>query len=101
MKIINIGRGKGKTSRIMALSETFGYPILCHNGRKQSLKLQAKEYGYKIGEVYDVSDLVNKRTDGKNIECMVVDEMPIVFSQLLSQAYDIDVSVATMTEVCL
>lgn len=99
MKIINIGRGKGKSTRMMMLSEIFGYPILCHNGRKQSLKLQAKEYGYNIGEVYDVSDLVNRRIDGKNIEYVVVDEMPIVLSQILNQAYGINVSVATMTEV--
>ena len=82
MKIINLGRGKGKTTRLLYASEFNEAPILCAtHQQKQYLVDMAKELSLNIpepiqvGEIYKRSNIIDKD--------ILVDEAPIVLEMLL------------------
>ena len=86
MKIINLGRGQGKTTRLLYASEFNDMPILCANSyMKKELLECAAFYGLKIPEPISVSDVTSGFTRGSenaNKE-VLVDEAPMVLQNLL------------------
>lgn len=99
MQIVNIERGKGKTTRLMAISELCGYPILvCNELQKKHTQENAKKYGYNIAEVYSVHDLLSDKQKGKSyLVPFLCDEMPFVFEQLMAELFDTEVMISTMS----
>lgn len=88
MKIINLGRGQGKTTRLLYASEFNDMPILCVNScMKKDLLERAAFYGLEIPEPISVSDITSGFTRGSenaNKE-VLVDEAPMVLQTLLNQ----------------
>ena len=88
MKIINLGRGQGKTTRLLYASEFNDMPILCANSYMKKVLLErATFYGLKIPEPISVSDITSGYTRGSenaNKE-ILVDEAPMVLQNLLNQ----------------
>lgn len=87
MKIYDLGRGQGKTTRLLYASEFNDIPILCTTkDNKYMLMERAKMYGLNIPEPITVSDIVSNtlrgsKTIDKNI---LIDEAPAVLQSLLS-----------------
>jgi hypothetical protein len=82
MKIINLGRGRGKTIRLLYASEFNDAPILCSTyPQKQHLMYMAKELGLNIPEPIQVSEI----SKGSSImdKDILVDEAPMVLEMLL------------------
>lgn len=87
MKIINLGRGQGKTTRLLYASEFNDIPILCSTlTEKKFLKEQAKRYGLKIPEPITVSDITSNALRGSEVVLkeILVDEAPYVLQNLLN-----------------
>ena len=87
MKIINLDRGRGKTTRLLYASEFNNMPILCSSlHEKQLLIAKASEYGLKIPEPITVNDVIsnNLRGDKSVDNGVLVDEAPRVFQSLLT-----------------
>ena len=87
MKIINLERGQGKTTRLLYASEFNDAPILCStNTEKRYLMAQAKGYGLNIPEPISVSDITSSKLRGSEIadKDILVDEAPMVLQNLLS-----------------
>ena len=82
MKIINLGRGQGKTIRLLYASEWNDIPILCAGDmHKQRLIDMAKELKLCIPEPITVSELLANRLKERRIrriEDALVDEAPMV-----------------------
>lgn len=87
MKIINLGRGQGKTIRLLYASEWNDIPILCANDKhKQHLIDMAKELGLYIPEPITVSELTYETIKEKGIlreKDMFVDEAHWVLQKML------------------
>lgn len=82
MKIINLGRQQGKTTRLLYASEFNDAPILCAtHQQKQHLMYMAKELGLDIPEPIQVSEI----SKGSSIvdKDILVDEAPMVLEMLL------------------
>ena len=87
MKIINLGRGQGKTTRLLYASEFNDMPILCSTlTDKRCLQKQAKRYGLEIPEPITVSDVASNTLRGSEeiLKDILVDEAPMVLQNLLS-----------------
>ena len=87
MKVINLGRGQGKTIRLLYASEFNNTPILCSSLREKRLLIErANECGLKIPEPITVNDVIshNLRGDKSVDNGVLVDEAPRVFQSLLT-----------------
>ena len=87
MKIINLGRGRGKTTRLLYASEFNDAPILCSTTIEQKRLIeQAYKYGLKIPEPVTVHDVItNKLRGDKSIDNgVLIDEVPMVLDSLLT-----------------
>lgn len=87
MKIINLGRGQGKTTRLLYASEFNDMPILCVTmAEKKYLKEQADRYKLKIPEPITVSDVTSSWFKGSGVvdKDILVDEAPLVLQALLN-----------------
>ncbi len=88
MKIINQGRGQGKTTRLLYASEFQDVPILCATQvQKQHLVDTANRLGLNIPEPICVSDLTHETIRGKDIiteKGIFVDEAHWVLQHLLN-----------------
>lgn len=87
MKIINLGRGQGKTTRLLYASEFSNIPILCSTTiEAKILQEMAYKYGLNIPSPIAVSEIVaNKFRGDKSIDNgVLVDEAPMVLQSLLS-----------------
>ena len=86
MKVINLDRGKGKTTRLLYASEFRNIPILCANKvAKQHLIDKAEKLDLKIPEPITVSDVITEgilktKLAHKNI---LIDETPAVLQCIL------------------
>ena len=102
MKIINLGRGRGKTTRLLYASEFNDMPILCStNIEKKHLMEQAERYELKIPDPISVSDIISNKLRGSEIayKDVLVDEAPIVLQNLLSSlGMQGNVKAITLTE---
>lgn len=88
MKIINLGRGQGKTTRLLYASEFNDMPILCSNSyMKKELLERAAFCGLKIPEPISVNDIISNKHRGNEIvnKEVLVDEAPMVLQNLLNQ----------------
>lgn len=86
MKIINLGRGQGKTTRLLYASEWNDTPILCGTyQQKQYLMYRAKELRLNIPEPICVSEIIsNKATDNHVMDRdLLIDEAHWVLQNLL------------------
>lgn len=87
MKIINLGRGQGKTIRLLYASEWNDIPILCaSSSQKEYLIDMAKSLGLNIPEPITAWDLTSATIKTKNIlkeKDMYVDEAHWVLQSLL------------------
>lgn len=87
MKIINLGRGQGKTIRLLYASEFNNMPILCTNViEMKRLQEMAYKCGLNIPTPITVGDVVsNKFRGNESIDNgVLVDEAPMVLQNLLS-----------------
>ena len=88
MKIINLGRGQGKTTRLLYASEFNDIPILCANSyMKKELLERSAFYGLKIPEPISVNDIISNKHRGSEVvdKEILVDEAPMVLQNLLNQ----------------
>lgn len=88
MKIINLGRGQGKTTRLLYASEFNDTPILCSTFKqKDELVDKAHKLGLKIPEPIVVSELMTSRIQSSHAvnKDLLVDEAPMVLQALLRQ----------------
>lgn len=86
MKIINLPRGGGKTTRLLYASEFNDAPILCKdNCAKQNLISMAKELGLEIPEPIAASEFTTKIVRGSDIarKDWLVDEAHWVLQNML------------------
>ena len=86
MKIINLGRGQGKTVRLLYASEWNDIPILCATGsQKQDLIDMAKRLGLNIPEPIVTWEIQSNRIIGSRAaeKDLLVDEAPMVLRSLL------------------
>lgn len=82
MKIINLGRQQGKTTRLLYASEFNDIPILCATYQnKRYLMDMAKELGLNIPEPIYVGEIFKR--DSVMDEDILVDEAPWVLEMLL------------------
>ena len=87
MKIINLPRQRGKTTRLLYASEFNYIPILCAtHTQKDYLVDQARILGLKIPEPIAVSEITLDRIKGSKAVDMdlLVDEAPLVLQTILS-----------------
>ena len=86
MKIINLGRGQGKTTRLLYASEFNGCPIVCSTfQQKRHLTDMAKNLSLKIPEPFCVEELSNEYSVKSSIidKDILVDEAHWVLQALL------------------
>ena len=82
MKIINLGRQQGKTTRLLYASEWQGIPILCATyQQKHYLMDMAKELRLNIPEPIYVAEIL-KENSAKDKD-ILIDEAPWVLQMLL------------------
>lgn len=102
MKIINLGRGQGKTTRLLYASEFNNMPILCSTFKqKDELIDNARKLGLKIPEPIVVSELMTSRIQSSHAtyKDLLVDEAPMVLQALLKQfGMHGEVKAITLTE---
>lgn len=102
MKIINLGRGQGKTIRLLYASEFNYAPILVSTFRqKDELVDKARKLGLKIPEPIVVSELMTSRIQSSHAvdKDLLVDEAPMVLQTLLNQlGMHGEVKAITLTE---
>lgn len=87
MKIINLGRGQGKTMRLLYASEWDYTPILCATyAQKDYLLNQAARMGLIIPEPIVADEIATNRIRGSKAadKDLLVDEAPLVLQNLLS-----------------
>lgn len=87
MKVINLGRGQGKTTRLLYASEFQNIPILCKDwSAKRDLLRRAKELGLNIPEPIAASDLTYETIRGSDLrdKDLFVDEAHWVLQRLLN-----------------
>lgn len=101
MKIINLGRGRGKTTRLLYASEWNDIPILCaSSSQKKHLIDMAKRLGLNIPEPIVVSEITSCRIRGnKAVEKdLLIDEAHLVLQSLLkSMGMNGEVKAITLT----
>lgn len=103
MKIINLPRGYGKTTRLLYASEFNNIPILCANkNSKQVLLDNAKMLNLKIPEPITPSEIIT----GSRFEIsqigrdrdILIDEVPVVLQSLLDVfGFKCEVKAITLT----
>ena len=83
MKIINVDRGRGKTTRALFLSEYLDVPILCANTRYKRMLIDvASQHSIKIPNPLSVDELHTK-SRLEDISTVIVDEIPMVLHALV------------------
>ena len=86
MKILNLGRGQGKTTRLLYASEWNDTPILCGTyQQKKELMYRAKELGLYIPEPITASEMFTRNDCVHNVEDkdILVDEAHWVLQMFL------------------
>lgn len=87
MKIINLARGQGKTTRLLYASEFNEIPILCGNKiKKEYLLYKAKEMNLKIPEPIVIQDIFSNKLQGNHEDTdrgILVDDTELILQELL------------------
>lgn len=86
MRNLILRRGRGKTTRLLAISEFRDAPIICVNEtHRRSILDMARRYGYYIPTPITASELLNGRLYGNNTyREYLVDESQDVLDVLVS-----------------
>lgn len=86
MKNITIPRGKGKTTRMIALSEFTGATIICYDEvAKQYILQMAARFDYKIPPPVTVANLLEGHALWQRGQRQfLVDEAPAILSRLIA-----------------
>lgn len=97
MKIYDLKRGGGKSTRMLYASEYTNAPIICAtNLAKDNLRARAKELGLNIPEPITVGEIGNSKT-ALYAPNVLVDELPLVLQGLLNRYLSCDIIGATLT----
>lgn len=84
MKIIDLGRGAGKTTHIVKLSGLTQYPILCLTNSQRNILLdRAKEWNIQIPK-----PILWDEYAGQDIPYVLIDEAFIFLNELLKRTND-------------
>lgn len=97
MKILNMPRGTGKTTKLIYASEVTGYPILCANlTAVDNIKKMAKEMECDIPEPMTITDFKRHFYRDENV---LIDEVLAnnILTIALNQYVDANVVACTMT----
>ena len=92
MKIINMGRGQGKTTKLIQYSSENKIPILCLNYQQcKMIEEKAKEMNLVIPPPISVGFLKLGLLAGKGIdyERVVIDELELVLSAIIESDVDL------------
>lgn len=100
MRIINRGRGTGKTLALICASDVTGYPIVVwsHNDKDRVLK-QAKDLGFNV-EVYTVDEIRERTKYNHDRRELLVDEASKMLEEALTYYLGAPVKAITLTEKC-
>lgn len=102
MKIINLGKGQGKTTRLLYASEFNHMPILVSTFKQKGLLVKrAYELWLKIPEPIVVTELITGMIRSSQVvdNDLLVDEAPMVLQTLLNQlGMHGEVKAITLTE---
>ena len=80
----HVPRGKGKTTRMIYISEYTNYPILvCDESRKISTQRYAAELNAMIPDPITVGELFSERSEGKSYKNILVDDSRDILMALL------------------
>ena len=97
MKIFNLPRRAGKTTRMLYASEYHNAPILCGNeGMKYGITKMAHQLNIDIPEPITIHDIINHRVKTQGYRGVLVDEMDYVLQSILTP-YGLDILSATIT----
>lgn len=97
MRIINRGRGNGKTTMLIYTAYATGMPIIVHTRRQADLLLkQAKDMNVDV-EVFTVCEWNELRLPSKNGMSVLVDEANIMIEDCLKMYIGSNIAAATMT----
>jgi len=97
MKIFNLPRQAGKTTRMLYASEYHNAPILCANaGMKYGITQMAHKLNINIPEPITIHDIANHKVKSQGYKGILVDEMDYVLQSILAP-YGLDILSATIT----
>lgn len=101
MKIYNMERGSGKTTRLIYISEYSDIPILCTTvDAKEQIQALASELKCIIPEPISINDLLNKNSNLRLNE-VLVDEAFNVLSEVLKKVGINNIGAITVSEELL
>lgn len=86
MKIINKGRGQGKTIELIKISNENRYPIICSTAAKARIvKEIAEEMKLDIPKPIDIYDLLKGRRDGYRdmFKGVLIDDLKEVLEEII------------------
>ena len=99
MKIINLPRGKGKTTAAIHTSAETGYPILCpHDNQRRHLLNYADNLRLVIPHPITISELESEHNQGKTFEAVIIDEATWILSILLRRLGVASIHTITLSE---
>lgn len=94
MKIYDIPRGTGKTTRALTISEYNAAPILCSTRRERELLIhEAKKRSFNIPDPITVAELYGRKLPNG----VVIDELFSVLKQLIAELNGIPVDIKAVT----
>lgn len=98
MKIFNLGRCQGKTTRMLYASEFNDAPIICPTEEsKRYLIEQAKRLNLNIPTPMTVYDAMTNGTRGERFNKVLVDEMNYVLKFMFRYILNADIIGGTIT----
>ena len=96
MRIINRGRGQGKSLQLLYVSEATGYRIICGSfGEAKDLKKRAEELGLNIPEPMTYISYADLK--GIHEEKILIDNVEEILDKVLSVYFKRDVCAVTMS----
>lgn len=86
MKIINMGRGQGKTTKLIKISSERKIPIVCTTViKKRIIEEMAKEMDLKIPEPIEVDILLRNKDGYRNrYETLLIDDLKEILSKIMN-----------------
>ena len=78
-------RGKGKTTRLLALADICGAPMICAtNSQRNHILSECKKWGFHIPAVYTAYDLIRGNIIGAPGRDYIVDDADMVLRELIA-----------------
>lgn len=96
MKIYNLPRGSGKTTRMLYISEYTGYPILCRNNtQKKYVTELARQNSVRIPDPITIDKMRGRRHTS-----YLIDDAEYLLQELLRMVVDPDITIDSITMSC-